>query len=100
MDTSVMFLTETENQMYTIKGLTCEIAARRAQLLEEAKKSEDRLRDLMESTLSCKEICEVLCITEPTLIKRRKLGDIPYIKLGNNFRYLRPIELINGGKGE
>jgi len=52
---------------------------------------------LTQNALSCKEICELLGITEPTLIKRRKLGLIPFFQLGRNFYYLKPEGGINNG---
>ncbi len=55
-----------------------------------SKTIESQQEALEKNTFSCKEICEALGITEPTLIKRRNAGLIPYIKLGRNFYYLKP----------
>jgi len=62
-----------------------------------SKKIEVQNEQLIKNAVSCKEICEALGITEPTLIKRRNLGLIPYFKLGRNFYYLKPEgSMING----
>lgn len=61
-----------------------------------SKKIELQNESLLKNSFSCKEICEYLGITEPTLIKRRKLGLIPFFKLGKNFFYLKP----EGGSSE
>lgn len=59
-----------------------------------AKSIEMQQAEFSKSTLDRKQICERLGITEPTLIKRRNAGLIPYVKLGNKFYYLNP-----GSKG-
>ncbi len=48
------------------------------------------LKEIEQKFLTRNQICDVLNITEPTLIKRRNAGKIPFIKLGKSFYYLRP----------
>jgi excisionase family DNA binding protein len=40
-----------------------------------------------EKPVSTKEICDFLSITEPTLIRWRNKGKIPFLKIGTNIRY-------------
>lgn len=42
---------------------------------------------IIEKPVSTKEICEFLSITEPTLIRWRNRGKIPFLKIGTNIRY-------------
>ena len=55
----------------------------------EAQKERERIK---RSTLGWKDYCRVYSISKPTLIKRRNLGEIPFVMLGSEFRYLIPVK--------
>lgn len=78
---------ESINTMYSINN---DLHKAKASLFDISKTIEEQQMALEQNTLTCKEICEAYGITEPTLIKRRNAGLIPFIKLGRNFYYLRP----------
>lgn len=59
-------------------------------ITEAANVLNENLIRLKEHTLTGKEICKALNITEPTLIRRRKAGKVPFIQIGKNFYYLKP----------
>ncbi len=40
-----------------------------------------------EKLLTTREVCEFLGITEPTLIRRRKKGQIPFLSVGGSIRF-------------
>jgi hypothetical protein len=42
-----------------------------------------------ETPVSGKDLCNYLGISHPTLISRRKKGQIPYLKVGKRFLYLK-----------
>lgn len=46
------------------------------------------LKAFSRSLLTRSEICRALEITEPTLIKYRKMGAVPFIKLGKCYFYI------------
>ncbi|GGG93363.1 hypothetical protein [Pedobacter zeae] len=62
-----------------------------------SRKIEQQNENILRNTFSCKEMCSYLGITQPTLIKRRNLGLIPFFKLGHNFFYLKPEGGNNNG---
>lgn len=54
--------------------------------------------------LDTHELCEELGITRPTVTKLRKLGTIPYLRIGNRIRFekgkvLQALEGTRYGKG-
>lgn len=58
---------------------------------------------IIEKPVSTKEICDFLSITEPTLIRWRNKGKIPFIKIGSNIRYnkaevIKALEVKNNTK--
>jgi excisionase family DNA binding protein len=42
---------------------------------------------LPEKLMTTKEICDFLGITEPTLIRRKKKGQIPFLEIGGAIRF-------------
>ena len=55
--------------------------------LEQLLSSPGNLPGPIEKPVSTKEICDFLSITEPTLIRWRNKGKIPFLKIGTNIRY-------------
>lgn len=56
--------------------------------------------ELFRKSWTGKQAMAKLGISEPTLIKRRKLGLIPHLKLGSRYYYFRPVKSnrIKGGQ--
>ncbi|MGY3052391.1 excisionase family DNA binding protein [Pedobacter sp. UYEF25] len=48
---------------------------------------EKGLAKKIESPITTKELCQFLSITEPTVIRWRKKGKIPYMQIGSALRY-------------
>ena len=77
----------TEN---TMEWLSTKLSFFQAALSETNDSLEKSLKSIESKFASRKEICRILNITEPTLIRRRNAGKIHFIKLGNSFYYLKP----------
>jgi hypothetical protein len=84
---SLKIINEKVDTMCSVSG---EIKERSILLSDISKSIEDQEKVLRNNTLTCREICSMLRITEPTLIKRRNQGLILFIKFGKNFYYLMP----------
>jgi excisionase family DNA binding protein len=54
----------------------------------------------MKEVLSLDEACEFLGVSRPTLVKRAKLGEIPAMRIGRQWRFLRSklLEMMNGSR--
>lgn len=60
-----------------------------------SKKIEQQNQIIIKDALTCKQYCRQYNISEPTLIKRRKLGLIAFFKIGSSFYYLKKGECSN-----
>jgi hypothetical protein len=89
MNNLVETVTDIGNSLNTMCAVSNQIETSKKQLSEIARSIEEQHVGLVANTMSCSEACAVLGITEPTLIKRRKAGLVPFIKLGRNFYYLK-----------
>lgn len=90
METALSNFSGIIESMDTMYNANQRLQAEKVSIQNISKTIESQQEALEKNTLSCKEICQALGITEPTLIKRRNAGLIPYIKLGRNFYYLKP----------
>ena len=80
----------------TISKLNDENMKRRSLARQVVEEFNNTQSQLIKESLSCAEMCKLLKISRPTLIRRRNAGKIPYLMLGKNFYYLDP-EVYEGG---
>jgi len=90
MDSALTNVANLSESLNTMSLLSSQISKTKSDLQELSKSIERQQAQFLKDTLNAKEACEALGITEPTLIKRRNAGLIPYVKLGRNFYYLKP----------
>lgn len=78
-----------KNKFDTMCNASDEIEKAQHNLRVASEQINNEQRYVIENTLTCRQKCEELGISEPTLIRRRNSGLIPFVKLGKCFYYLK-----------
>jgi hypothetical protein len=60
------------------------------QIQKVALKIEEEEKKIRDLTVDTKTYCTIVGISRPTLIKRRKKGNIPHVTIGAEYRYFLP----------
>jgi excisionase family DNA binding protein len=57
---------------------------------EKGSKRGDVINELIHPPVNTKQLCEFLGVTEPTIIRWRKKGKIPFLQIGSSIRFNLP----------
>ena len=76
-----------DKQVFTSVPFEDLIEAMRKVVKEELAATPKTIGERMEECITGKELCSFLGISEPTLIRWRSKGKIPFIKMGGVLRY-------------
>jgi len=85
-------LRELSNSINTMLALYSMHSETSAKIADVSKLLSEQQNKLFNKSWTTEQAMAKLGISEPTLIKRRKLGLIPHMKLGNRYYYFRPVK--------
>jgi hypothetical protein len=92
-------LRELSNSINTMLDLYSMYSETSAKITDVSKLLSEQQNKLFSKSWTTEQAMAKLGISEPTLIKRRKMGLIPYMKLGNRYYYFRPVKTKRGNGG-